>query len=79
MITLNRFIKRNPIGQRVRIKKGLIPNSYVDDVFINPMMIKHCGKSTTIVDHDNDMNGNYYNLKIDPEWYWSKEMLELIK
>lgn len=80
MIKLNRKIKESPIGKTIRIKKRLESGSHIGKIYLNPEMVKYCGKKTTIVGcgHSRSKDVIIYTLKINSRWVWSKEMLELI-
>ena len=68
------------VGQKVIVRPDLIPRSSFGKIWVNPEMIKYCGKKYTIRDirvFDGDI---VYHFKEIP-WNWEEGMLfpELFK
>lgn len=64
------------VGDKVRVRKNLIPNKKYGNVNFIHIMKNMCGKIATIKGVSN--NGNNLCLK-EFDYYWSPEMLEPVK
>ena len=64
------------VGDKVRVRKNLIPNTKYGDVYFVYSMKEMCGKIVTIKDFYSD-NYNMYLKEIG--YLWSPEMLEPVK
>lgn len=61
------------VGDKVRVRKGLIVDEYYDGVRCSSPMARMGGKVLTI----NHVTSRYYGVD-EYEFYWSDEMLELV-
>lgn len=68
------------IGQKVKVKLDLIPESRVGCILVNPAMMKYCGKKYTISNVLVHNKSIVYHFKEIP-WNWEENMLctELFK
>ena len=62
---------RFKVGDKVRVRQGLIADKYYDDVRCNSSMVKMGGKVFTI----RNIHKDYYKAT-ENSWNWNDEMLE---
>lgn len=62
------------VGQKVKVKLNLIPKSYFGYIWVNPEMIKYCGKEYTIRDVQ-VMGGDIVYYFNEIPWHWEENML----
>lgn len=62
------------VGQKVKVKSNLIPESYFGYIWVNPKMIKYCGKEYTIGDVQVRGKDIVYHFNEIP-WNWEEGML----
>ena len=64
------------VGDKVRIKKGLVGSTNYSELFCNPEMTKLCGSEITIREFQEEHKDRFYVT--ENRWTWCDEMVEEI-
>lgn len=66
------------VGDRVKVKEGLVAGSYYNECYFNSSMRIYCGKSFIIKNTEERYSlGSRYSLSGISDWVFSDDMLEL--
>lgn len=74
-------MKNLKVGDKVKIKQGLVLGKFYNDCRYTADMVKYAGKVATITNIFQDPETEFsYRLDIDSErWFWDSEMIEPVE
>lgn len=64
-------VKNFKVGDKVKVRKGLVAETVYDGVYVNKRMTKYCDRILTV----KSVNKGCYTVE-DNDWDWSDEMFE---